>query len=182
MNKILQIGGSRSIHIIIHNMKLANLFGMLVLSAVMLAIKAETVCNGIWCTPEVDTTECKGSIKFFKNGVVDQIISADETSNLPSSILYDSLRVEGCLCWIIYKTKNLRGRQEKLWQGNTYDKDEIGFGRLKKLKAVKCESIASGTWIVVVIVAVIALVAVMATVVGVKCYNKRKYTQTALEP
>ena len=159
-------------------MKFTKILGLVVLSGVITTIQAE--CNGIWCTPEVDTTECKGSIKFFKNGEVDRIISADETSNLPAFITYDSLRVEGCLCWIIYKLKNQRGSHEKLWQGNTYDKYEIGFGKLKSLKAVKCESIASGTWIVVVIVAVVALVAVLATVAGVKCYkNKRKYSQTS---
>ena len=152
-----------------------------VLSVILM--KIEAACNGIWCAPEVDTTECKGSIKFFKNAVVDQIISADETSNLPPSISFDSLKVEGCLCYKIYKTKNLGGKQFKLWQGNTYTKEEVGFGKFRRLKAVKCESLASGTWIVVVIVAVVGLLAVIAAVLGVKCYRKRNgnYNQTTQE-
>jgi len=160
-------------------MKLAILFGCAILSFVI--VTSEAACNGIWCTPLVDTTECKGSIVFEKDGV-EQTISADDPSNLPKSILFDSVRIDGCPCWVIYKSRNLGGVKEKLWQGNTYTRDELLFGRLKRLQAVKCESIASGTWIVVVVVAVVALFAVMAAVVGVKCYKKRKYSQPSQEP
>lgn len=170
------IEGSRKIHII-DNMKLAILFGCAILSFGI--VTSENVCNGIWCTPLPDTTECKGSIVFEKDGV-EQTVSTEDTSNLPSFILFDSLRVDGCPCWIIYKLKNLRPKK-KLWQGNTYTRDELRFGKLRSLQAVKCESIASGTWIVVVVVAVVALFAVLAAVVGVKCYKKRKYSQPSQE-
>merc|ERR1719410_2463023 len=161
-------------------MKLAILFGCAILSFVIVTSKAAD-CNGIWCTPRVPTEECKGSIVFEKDGV-EQTISADDTSNPPAFILFDSVRVDGCPCWIIYKSRNLGGVKEKLWQGHTYTRDELLFGRVKRLQAVKCESIASGTWIVVVVVAVVALFAVMAAVVGVKCYKKRKYSQPSQEP
>ena len=124
-------------------LKMNVVYLLAVLTAIV--VKIEAACNGIWCMPEVDTTECKGSIKFFKNGTVDQIISGDENSNLPPRISFDLLKVEGCLCYKIYKTKNLGGKQAKLWQGNTYTKEEVGFGRFRRLKAVKCESLTRGT-------------------------------------
>ena len=138
-----------------------------------IVVKTKATCHGIWCMPPVDITECKGSIKLFKNGSLDQIISVHETSNLPPRISFDSLKVEGCLCYKIYKTRNLGGKQAKLWQGYTYTKEEVGFGRFRRLKAVKCESLhASGSWIVVVIIAVVGLLVMIAGVLGLKCYRK----------
>ena len=159
------------------------MFLVYLLATTAIVVKTKATCHGIWCMPPVDITECKGSIKLFKNGSLDQIISVHETSNLPPRISFDLLKVEGCLCYKIYKTKNLGGKQFKLWQGNTYTKEEVGFGKFRRLKAVKCESLASGTWIVVVIVAVVGLLAVIAGVLGVKCYRKRNgnYNQTTQE-
>ena len=126
-------------------------------------------------TPDIDNTGCQGSISFSKDDVV-QPPSPITDSKTEINLSFDSVTVSGCKCFIIFKGKNYRSSQVKLYPGNAYSVSEVGFKRVKSIKSVKCENMASPTWMGVLIAAMVVVLTAIAAFVGIKCYKKRRFT------
>ena len=146
----------------------------LVVTLVILSTKTISVSSLVE-TSDVDATGCHGSISFFKDDVV-QPPSPFTDSMTNISLSFDSVTVSGCKCFIIFKGKNYRSSQFKLYPGNVYPVSEVGFKKVKSIKSVKCENMASPTWMVVLIAAVAVVVIAITAFVGIKCYKQRRFS------
>jgi len=147
-----------------------------VVTLVILSTTKISVCqSGFVETPDIDTTGCHGSLSFFKDSVV-QTPSPITESVTAINLSFDSVKVSGCKCFIIFKGKNYRSSTFKLYPGNTYPISEVGFKKVKSIKEVKCENMASPTWMVVLIAAVAVVIITIGAFVGFKCYKQRRFT------
>ena len=89
--------------------------------------------------PDLGRTMCEGSLFFFKNSVLQ---ASPITYSYPYiNLRFDSVKVSGCKCFVIFNRIKYRGQTFYLYPDNTYPISEDGFNRVRSIKEIKCYTI-----------------------------------------
>jgi len=117
--------------------------------------------------------ECFGSLLVVTRKGAEKTFTESKTS---TKFIANSLEVEGCGCFILYKRPNFTSTARLITHHmGKVTGDYIGFTFIKSVEKVPCEAYADYAqpdWLVVcIVVGLVILVAIIA-IVTIKCYRK----------
>ena len=160
------------------------------LVAVFLVLK--NVNAEVWKADEnFKFAECTGSLVVVSTTARNKTITPRRFSKSKNitGLYANSLKVEGCGCFYLYRSRYFKGTSKLITHHMTRNSqnisgDYIGFNQIKSIEKVFCESIKSDEgsfWTagVGVVGGVSLLILIIMAAVGVKCYKKYKPVSTA---
>jgi len=149
---------------------------LLVLTTVLLiniASIKEVNADVIDAETKENYAECFGSLLVVTRKGAEKTFAESKTS---TKFIANSLEVEGCGCFIVYKRPNFTSTARLITHHlGKVTGDYIGFKVIRSVEKVPCEAYADYAqpdWVVVcIVVGLVVLVAIIA-IVTIKCYRK----------
>ena len=154
---------------------------MTLLVTVMVTIKLASLAgakgSGLTVTETMDKFgDCTGSLVIVTSAGEEKKFSTSKRKTLLDA---QTLRAEGCGCYVVYNRQRNKGTSEFISSSmGTVSGDTIGF-KIRSIERVSCEATAQPTWLVVCLVAGVVLLVAVLAIVGIKCF--RKYNKVPTE-
>ena len=112
-----------------------------------------------------ETIECVGAVTIYK-GFNETVVT--ENSDVKATL--DRVKMEGCGCFTIYSKKGGRGKSFFMGRNGNYSLEDIGWSKVRSVRSVPCDRMATPRWMVVAIVVGIITI-ITAAIMGTFKYR-----------